>query len=336
MVVSRASGKEEIGASLQSSATWPALFVSSAVANRVSNRVLLAPMMRHTYFLALCTTVVQLAVYGAWLRRRIRRGLVTEPMWSFAKAKPLLLATFGLCEGAFFPLVFYSAARLPGSLVQVLNQTLIPFTVALSFGFLGKRYDLTQMSGVAIVLAGVLVVSSLPSKAPSALAFVLLCVAAYGLQAAAMVVKETVFSQYKRSEGGGRKPFDPALFLAAGTSSRCLVQVLAWPLYLHVTGGPGLRSCAAAGLQAVGAVLPLAAFYIAANVALSITALLMVQQTSAATTVLANVVALPLSALLFCLPLPLLEQQAFQWRLGASLLLVVLGNLLYSHRALKR
>ncbi|CAJ1353410.1 unnamed protein product, partial [Effrenium voratum] len=128
MVVSRASGKEEIGASLQSSATWPALFVSSAVANRVSNRVLLAPMMRHTYFLALCTTVVQLAVYGAWLRRRIRRGLVTEPMWSFAKAKPLLLATFGLCEGAFFPLVFYSAARLPGSLVQVLNQTLIPFT----------------------------------------------------------------------------------------------------------------------------------------------------------------------------------------------------------------
>jgi len=31
-------------------------------------------------------------------------------------------------EGAFFPLVFYSAARLPGSLVQVLNQTLIPST----------------------------------------------------------------------------------------------------------------------------------------------------------------------------------------------------------------
>lgn len=33
-------------------------------------------------------------------------------------------------EGAFFPLVFYSAARLPGSLVQVLNQTLIPSTAA--------------------------------------------------------------------------------------------------------------------------------------------------------------------------------------------------------------
>ena len=28
---------------------------------------------------------------------RVAAGLVTEPMWSFAKAKPLLLATFGLC-----------------------------------------------------------------------------------------------------------------------------------------------------------------------------------------------------------------------------------------------
>eukprot|EP00913_Durusdinium_trenchii_P019904 g18710.t1 len=83
-------------------------------------------------------------------------------------------------------------------------------------------------------------------------------------------------------------------------------------------------------------VLPLTLFYIMANVSLSITALMLVQRTSAAATVLANVVALPLSALLFCLPLPLLEQEAFHWRFAVSLLLIVLGNLLYSYHLLRK
>ena len=55
-------------------------------------------------------------------------GLVLSGMLRFARGHPALISAFGLCEGAFFPLVFYSASQLPGSLVQVLNQTLIPFT----------------------------------------------------------------------------------------------------------------------------------------------------------------------------------------------------------------
>ncbi|CAL1171411.1 unnamed protein product [Cladocopium goreaui] len=341
--------RQAVDRRLPGSVNLPVLFVSAAVANRVSNRVLLAPLLHHTYFLALTTTVAQLVVYLTWLKRRCRKGLVQDLMWSFAKRNPALITAFGMCEGAFFPLVFYSAARLPGSLVQVLNQTLIPSTVLLSCLFLRRRYDILQITGVAVVLAGVAAFTSFPRTSGS-VAVVALCIAAYGLQAGAMVLKEVVFSRYQKNPagscaghandgiGGDRcLPFDPALFLTAGTGCRLLVQFLAWPVFQQLTQGLSLRSCFAAGFQAMQqpSVLPLVVFYIAANVALSITALLLVQKTSAAATVLANVVALPLSALVFCLPLPLLEQQAFHWQFALSLVLIVLGNLLYSHRSLR-
>lgn len=227
----------------------------------------------------------------------------------------------------------------------MLNQTLIPSTVLLSCLFLRRRYDILQITGVAVVFAGVAAFTSFPRTSGSA-AVVALCIAAYGLQAGAMVLKEVVFSRYQKDPAGHSNdgidgdrclPFDPALFLTAGTSCRFLVQFLAWPLFQQLTNGLRLRSCFAAGFQAMQqpTVLPLVVFYIAANVALSITALLLVQKTSAAATVLANVVALPLSALIFCLPLPLLEQQAFHWEFAMSLVLIVLGNLLYSHRSLR-
>ncbi|CAE7040113.1 CLT3 [Symbiodinium sp. KB8] len=258
-------------------------------------------------------------------------------MWDYAMSNPVLLGAFGLCEGAFFPLVFYSAARLPGSLVQVLNQSLIPFTVLFSFIFLSRRYDRIQLLGVLVVLWGVTLFTSLPRSTGSSSVFVILCIAAYGLQAAAMVVKETVFVQFsqKQMRGGSESsPFDASLFLTIGTCCRCAIQLLAWPLFLQlVSPGLGIRSSATAGAMAMmhPAVLPLTIFYIMANVGISITALLLVQKSSASTVVLANVVALPLSALIFCLPLPSLERQVFQWRFAVSLLLIVLGIRFENH-----
>mmetsp|Transcript_55747 Transcript_55747/g.130067 ORF Transcript_55747/g.130067 Transcript_55747/m.130067 type:complete len:384 (-) Transcript_55747:50-1201(-) len=322
------------------SSVLPALFVFAAVANRVSNRVLLAPLQQHTYFLALTTTVAQLLTYVTWLWQRCLQGLVTKPMWNFAVSNPFLLAAFGACEAAFFPLVFYSAARLPGGLIQVLNQTLIPFTVLFSFVFLRRRYDIIQILGVVVVLGGVLLFTSLPQCYGVSMVFAGMCIAAYGLQAAALVVKEAVFTKFARAckeQGETQHSFDAALFLAIGTLSRCLLQLLLWPTFLQLTTDLSVRTSAANGVLAMlqGSVLPLTIFYIVANVGISITALLLVQKTSASTTVLANVVALPLAALLFCLPLPSLERQVFHWRLAASLALVVIGNLLYSHRSLK-
>lgn len=69
---------------------------------------------------------------------------------------------------------------------------------------------------------------------------------------------------------------------------------------------------------------------------MTIFATLLVQRSSAATVVLANVLCLPLIALLFCCPLPLLEPQPFRWRFAASLVMVVVGNLIFNRQAILR
>lgn len=262
-------------------------------------------------------------------------------MWRFAANRPLLLATFGACEGAFFPLVFYSAARLPGAVVQVLCQVLIPGTVVFSFLVLRRRCDATQLAGVGVTLVGVLLAIS-PAAGASALVrprllHVAMCAAAYVLMSLAMVVKELAFLRYWEAEEG--PPLSVPLFLTAGTLSRAVALVLCWPLFLRAVapGAQVLRS-ALTGLSAIASpgILLLAAFFWTCNVGMSVTTLLLVRQTSASTTVLANVFAMPLGALLFCCPLPLLDRQPFHLAFVASLALVVVGNLLYSHEAWRK
>lgn len=319
-------------------------FVGVAVANRVSNRIILAPLLKHTYFLAVLTSLVQLTAFGSLLCRRVRCGMITAAMWSFAARKPFLLAAFGLCEGAFMPIVFYAAARLPGGLVQVLNQMLVPFTVIFSASLLGRRYTAVQLTGVLGVLAGVLLMVTGSPLVPAGSTklfgvYVLLCIAAYGLMALAMVIKEIVLTSFQKEdradvpEGQVSLPFDPCLFLTAATAARTATVLAGWPVYLRmVAPSASVGQQFVEGLQALARpeVLTWAVVYWVCNGALSIIAILLVQRTSASAVVLANVIALPLSAFLFCCPLPFLEAQPFQLRLAASLAIVILGNLVYN------
>jgi len=333
--------------------TWliPACFIAVAVANRVSNRILLAPLRAHTYFFAFVTSLLHLCAYSVWLCRRASLGLVTDSMWLFVKDHPLLLVAFGVCEGVFFPLVFYAAARLPGGLVQVLNQMLIPFTVLFSAVLLRRRYTLGRLIGVATALTGVLLFALDPvvaarSHVPVTFLNMTLCAGAYGMMALAMVLKEMVMSMYSDASrtasytDSKARPLDCALVLTIGTLGRFMTVLLGWPLFLKLTGKPiaAVLSGITSGMETLfqPSVIPLALFYWLCNSGLSVLGLLMVRQSSASSTVLANVVALPLSALLFCCPLPLLEPQPFHWRFASSLLLVILGNLVYNKDMLRR
>lgn len=324
----------------------PSGFVTTAVANRVSNRVLLVFMMRHSYFLAMATSIVQLAVYVVLLWNRARRGLVTGSMWKFAAQNPWLLASFGACEGAFLPLVFFAAARLPGALVQVLNQMLIPFTVLFSTALLSRRYTKTEMLGVSTVLAGVILLAVLPADVAAAMASaghsrgrdILLCITAYALLAMGMVIKEIVLTKYtKENPDTPEQGFDYALFIASATFARTLVVLGGWPIFNYIAApGASIWSNVVDGLNILQQpfVFSLAGFYWVSNTILGITAMLLVQKSTAACVVLANVVALPLSTLLFCCRLPVLEPEPFKWRLIASLALVVFGNVLYKWRTI--
>ncbi|CAJ1398221.1 unnamed protein product [Effrenium voratum] len=172
-------------------------FLGSAVANRVANRILLVPMAKHSLFLSLATSAVQLTAYALLLACRAWRRLAVRPLRMFLADFWFPLCLTGLCEGCFYPLVFAAAAKLPGGLVQVLNQSIVPYTVLFSVLLLNRSYELIQLAGVAIVLLGVLLAAAVPPGVPhlpgqASLPDVLQCAGAYSLLAMGVTLKDLV------------------------------------------------------------------------------------------------------------------------------------------------
>jgi len=59
---------------------------------------------------------------GIILLSRIRSGIVTQPMLSYARDNVKVFAVIGTLEALTFLLALYSAARIPGGLIGVLGQ----------------------------------------------------------------------------------------------------------------------------------------------------------------------------------------------------------------------
>ncbi|CAJ1423895.1 unnamed protein product [Effrenium voratum] len=319
-------------------------FLGSAVANRVANRILLVPMAKHSLFLSLATSAVQLTAYALLLACRAWRRLAVRPLRMFLADFWFPLCLTGLCEGCFYPLVFAAAAKLPGGLVQVLNQSIVPYTVLFSVLLLNRSYELIQLAGVAIVLLGVLLAAAVPPGVPhlpgqASLPDVLQCAGAYSLLAMGVTLKDLILKQSQ----GGEVPMPQELIILTVCTATAAVQLVAQLVALPWVL-PELderhRIFAAGWHQLLGAEIPatpwIALTYWACNVIFSLSALRLVRRASAATVVLTNVVALPMSALIFCFPLPLLERQHFRSHFAVSLLLVVAGNLLYGSTSWRR
>lgn len=318
-------------------------FLSSAVANRVANRILLVPMAKHSLFLSLATSAAQLAAYALLLLSRSWQQPSGRPFLLFVADFWIPLFLTGLCEGCFYPLVFSAAAKLPGGLVQVLNQSIVPYTVLFSALLMGRSYEPLQLLGVAVVLLGVLFAVGMPLGALSlqggAWQDVLQCTGAYSLLAMGVTLKDLVFKQSQTGEVQMPQDLIILTVCAACAAVQISVQLLAFPLAV-----PELeqrkRLISAGWHSLLGASAPAAPWialtYWACNVAFSLCTLRLVRKASAATVVLANVAALPLSALVFCCPLPLLERQPFRWSFACSLILVVVGNLLYGSTSWRR
>lgn len=316
-------------------------FIASAVANRVANRVLLVPMAGHTLFLSLATSTAQLTAYLLLLAWRAWKQLAISDMCQFVAAHWKLLLLVGTCEGAFYPLVFAAAAKLPGGLVQVLNQSVVPYTVAFSVFLLGRRYTPVQLVGVATVLLGVLVAVGLPAGSlwshQVVMHDVLQCAGAYALLALAVTLKDRIFRNARETATTAVEEPQILLVSAVGAAVQLLVQLVAFPLAFPGHVHPdvlreGLNELMGRKLSSV----PWIAFtYWVCNIIFSVSALRLVRRASASTVVLANVAALPLSALVFCCPLPLLKPQQFRWTFAMSLLLVAGGNLLYGRSSPK-
>ncbi|CAK9054783.1 unnamed protein product [Durusdinium trenchii] len=154
-----------------------------------------------------------------------------------------------------------------------------------------------------------------------------------------VTLKDLVFKQSQTGEVQMPQDLIILTVCAACAAVQISVQLLAFPLAV-----PELeqrkRLISAGWHSLLGASAPAAPWitltYWVCNVAFSLCTLRLVRKASAATVVLANVAALPLSALVFCCPLPLLERQPFRWSFACSLILVVVGNLLYGSTSWRR
>ncbi|CAE7708740.1 BOB1 [Symbiodinium sp. CCMP2456] len=139
---------------------------------------------------------------------------------------------------------------------------------------------------------------------------------------------------------GDREEDEPQILLvsAVGAAVQLLVQLVAFPLAFPGHVHPdvlreGLDELMGRKLSSV----PWIAFtYWVCNIIFSVSALRLVRRASASTVVLANVAALPLSALVFCCPLPLLKPQQFRWTFAMSLLLAASSARAWGSREGKR
>lgn len=64
---------------------------------------------------------------------------------ALSKRQLQIFASIGVAEGVVFNVQLYAAARLPGVLIVVLQQAILPFVMGASTLMLGRRYSSAQV-----------------------------------------------------------------------------------------------------------------------------------------------------------------------------------------------
>ncbi|KAF6003085.1 hypothetical protein F1559_003924 [Cyanidiococcus yangmingshanensis] len=221
----------------QSSTAWKSLdviftsvaYVALSVVNRVAYRMSLQIVPAYTFPLSLFVTMCYVLVYSCILSLRVRSRVVPISQVEWALRNWPLFASIGTLEAATFVIGMFSASRLPGALLPVLNQGILLFIAIASYVLLGRRYTSTQILGLIVVLIGVMLsigpqaVDHAASDLSSGGIWVnaLLFFGSYAFVAIAVVLKERVFK---------RSGLQPDLFIVNTFSS--IMQFLATSITL--------------------------------------------------------------------------------------------------------
>jgi hypothetical protein len=256
-------------------------------------------------------------VYGSILRARERAGRVP----SGAAAEALLgsrwrLASVGAGEAASSALSFAAAARLPGALLPLLQQTMLVWQLSFERLVLGRVQPARRIAGALCVVAGVCLAAwpgkaagKLLSATPVPLDAAAVFALAMAFPAVAFLTKEAIFADAAAAAGG--RPLD--VFAVAARTSAIQAGVVLALLPMSVIGagvplgrvGPTL----AAGVAGVlgpsapnGGLLPLA--YVAVNIAFNVALISLVARGGALAAGVSAAVLVPVAAAAFCVPWP--------------------------------
>jgi len=322
-----------------------ALVIALGVANRVLYKMALLPLNDYVFFLAQLTTFGYVAVYFSALFTRYKLGLVTDKMLSLPKGK---FALMGFLEAVSLTLGFIGASQLPGALLPVLSQLLLFWQLIFSSWLLGRKYSVGQLLSAGCVVAGVVLASSTglsatlassTSLSGSQTLYLALFVGSLIGPALSTILKEWVFRDAKEKLGG--KDLDLFVVNSFGSGFQALFVLLQLPLLASLRGiapsqlpgylADGWRVFIGAAPNAANApspLLPLA--YVAVNLVFNIAALRLMRATSAVTISFVLALTVPITVLVFSLPLPYLPYLPSvlggQFMLGLAILLVGLAG----------
>eukprot|EP00930_Biecheleria_cincta_P034896 TRINITY_DN24050_c0_g1_i2.p1 TRINITY_DN24050_c0_g1~~TRINITY_DN24050_c0_g1_i2.p1 ORF type:complete len:435 (+),score=55.90 TRINITY_DN24050_c0_g1_i2:50-1306(+) len=323
----------------------------STVMNRMTFRFVLVPMGRVTHLLSVTTNLVYIAFFASVVQYKMKSGAITSESWDFAtkgRGRWLLLCA-GLAECTAFTLMPLFARNLPGSMLAILSQSMIPFSMLFSIIAFKRSYDSLQYIGVAIVLAGIGVCSYPKAVAEAAvlgsdgsglakfLANSVGLLLSYSFIAASFIFKEKCFKRFSAESTSGSSLDGNVVNLAAALCQCGALWVL-WPFnFKFITPlSPAEYFGVAKGVFTSASAAAVVALYWIANIYYLGASLTVVQKLSSVIALLVGAVAVPISALLFCFNWPVLGAETFTGYTVAGLLVIFGGLLTYNHKSLGR
>jgi len=210
-----------------------------SICNRVAYKIMLVPMQGYGYFIsnfaAMCYVVVYFPMlFTAYFMGKVTtKGILSDECLGVKQKKLVIL---GISDSLGNILGLVSASYIPGNVIPIIAQCVIPFTMICSYFLLKSRYNLWQVVYAIIVIEGVAIAlvpqfGNISKPSASGEFPVLFYVAIYivGLipNAISFTVKEMIFTEQK----------DLNIFVVNSFSS--LWQLLFTVLFLPIVSIPG-------------------------------------------------------------------------------------------------
>ncbi|KAK5578132.1 hypothetical protein RB653_003085 [Dictyostelium firmibasis] len=136
------------------------LYILFGVVNSLLLKKVMNSFSNYGFFLNQLTNYGYVPIFGSVVAYKLLfTNDIPKDTRSFPQFKFLIMGALDAVTGYF---VVIGGIKTSGPLQQLLNQSVIPFTMLTSFIFLKERYSLIQLGGALIIIGGV-VVSLIPS-----------------------------------------------------------------------------------------------------------------------------------------------------------------------------
>jgi len=323
---------------------WAAVALAGTVMNRTTFRFALVPMAPVTHVFSITTNLCYLAFFCTLVRSHVRAGKISNEAFQYVmKGKGRqLLACAGVSDSIAFTAMPLFARQLPGSIIPISAQAMLPLSMLFSYIFLGRRYDNRQVQGVLLVIAGVAIFSypkviqekdglGTFGSSTDFICTMLGLMGCYVFVSASLVLKEKCFRQFQAEYPS--KSLDRDLVNLTEALWQGMILWLLWPFNFMYLTPLSVQEyfTVCKGIFTDPSEFAVIGIYWTAHVFYLMTTTLMLDKQSATVSVIVQAIAVPLTSLLFCFNWPRLGGESLHALTIVGLVVVCIGFLTYEH-----